>query len=214
MPTPVEIWNTALSHIGARADIQDPNEQSSEAFQCRLHYQQTVDELLERSDWSFARRRADLSRIGDADGLLDSRYALPADALSIRAINDTELWPGARVGWSIEGEGSARVLRTDQNPAAVVYTARVGEALFPPSFVTALAWALAAKIAMPITRDAKHMQRAAEQAVVTLSDAKALDANQRGVRTEHTPDWIRARGNEDASELWPYESIHGYLARP
>lgn len=216
MPNPVEIWNMALSHIGARADVQSPDDQSNEAFQCRLHYQQTVDELLERFDWGFARRREDLARIGDADGLLSSRYALPSGLISVRALNDELVWPGTsyRPRFSIEGEADARVLRTDQNPASVAYTARVGEALFPPSFVTALSWALAAKIAMPITRDANQMKRAAEQAVVTLSDAKALDANQRGAHASHTPDWIMARGTDARGDDWPYESIHGYLAWP
>lgn len=224
MPAPVDIWNIALSNIGARSDIQDPAEQSNEAFHCRLHYAQTRDEVLERHDWGFARARSTLSLIAtDTTVLLPYSYGLPSDFLALRALNDTYVYPWMpreqlpryEIGGELDGSDERRVFRSDQSAASLVYTRRVeSPAMFPPSFVTVLGWALAARLAMPVARKPELVKEMAVQARDALSEAKAIDANQQGGQAVHTPDWIHARGNDAWGADWPYESIHGYLARP
>ena len=67
--------------------------------------------------------------------------------------------------------------------------------MFPPSFGDAFAAALAAAIAMPITRDGAKMQAAQENAAMLLEQAIVNDANQRpNIPVTHFPATLTVRG--------------------
>jgi hypothetical protein len=76
------ICNMALGRIGATRinDFSDDTESSSEAIQCRLHYETTRDAQLRSNLWRFARARETLSaNVTAPDFEYSYAYDLPAD---------------------------------------------------------------------------------------------------------------------------------------
>lgn len=64
----VEICNSALSMVGARATITSLDEVSSTAKACKVHYDMTRREVQMALAWPFTRRYADLSLLGAKAG--------------------------------------------------------------------------------------------------------------------------------------------------
>lgn len=221
MATQLEIWNTALSRIAADGDVQDPDETSLEARLCRLHWPMVRDSALRAHDWGFARRSAELSKLGDgeAGALFLYRYALPDDLIAVRGVNErwTYAWvpPALQPRFEIAGERidedeERLVLLSNDSPARLAYTARVETvSLYDQAFVEVAAWGLAAALAMPITRSEAKARLAADQAQGALYRAMALDVNQRGARPQAQPDWMTARGDVLDGDDWPYISLAG-----
>lgn len=207
MTSIVSICNMALSHIGARGTLADLSEDSTEALHCRTHYEQVRDETLRAHRWSFAARRVALGNLGNPPAGWAYRYAVPADCLLVREIirGDRRAPPiPYRLESALDESGAPlRVLLTDQDRATLLYTARVEDpALFDPSFVGALSWALAARVALPIGAPQAAQQNAAQMAQYMLALARQNDAQEDGVMiVDHEPDWITARG-AGSSDGW------------
>jgi hypothetical protein len=69
------------------------------------------------------------------------------------------------------------VLLCNVSPATLIYTARVGNPSdWPPLAADALAWALAAELAAPLTKDFKLGQAIAQAAELALRRATQADA--------------------------------------
>ena len=64
-----KICNQSLGRLGSKRinNIDDPKEDSTQAIQCRLHFEQTRDALVRSNWWSFARARATLSKDAEED---------------------------------------------------------------------------------------------------------------------------------------------------
>lgn len=186
MQSAVEICNVALtSYLGARP-ITALEQPIPEAEACRLHYDRVRRSLLERADWTFATRRAALVRMADNDrATWTYRYARPPDMLKLRWVNDAALMAHA-YGFGRTPDRIREVtgdsIYSHIDGAVIEYTADVDDpTLFPPSFGDALAAALAAAIALPITRDGAKMQAAQENAAVLLEQALVSDASQKPI---------------------------------
>lgn len=200
MASLVAIWNKALSGcLGERAAISQPDEQSAAAAVCRLHYDTTRDTLLAMHDWTFARRRVSLADIGSPPQLWGFRYQLPAQCIRDRRITPAMI--GQAVRYEIASDvddqgGDIQVLYADVSPAELVYTARVTNTeLYPPMFVEALAWSLAAAAADSITASKSRQDMAIKRASEWAAYARADDMN-RGMAGEiqPLPESLRVRG--------------------
>ena len=90
-----------------------------------------------------------------------------------------------------------QIILTNCADASLKYTARVTDTTrFPPLFVEALSWLLAAHMAGPLIKGQQGREVAKgclQMFSVMLAQAKTSDANQRQVRPEHTPSFIEAR---------------------
>lgn len=187
----VDICNIALGRIGVKAWIESLNGSSEAARACKVYYGHSRDAVLSAFPWPFATRRATLAA---ASGVTYSgwsyAYALPSDFLHAQ-----HLWMGSRsprvderAAFALESTtSSGRVLISDLEDAELVYTARVEVVTsYPPLFVEALAWKLAADLAMPLSakRDLAIAARAAYP--VALNDAAA--ASLRGEAGEMDPE--------------------------
>lgn len=188
MATVVSICNLALSNIG-KDNINDLTEKSAEARACNQLYAQTRDVLLQSFPWAVAGKTVALGALdNDKPGVWRHSYAQPADCLQIRwirpryagdaAIPPETLKPdldeaGREMQYAYALEGDR--LYCDLSPALLRYTCRLTDPTkYSPLFIEALAWHLAVRLAMPLTRDpkiradamalAQNSQRAAEQA--------------------------------------------------
>lgn len=131
--TETEICNMALSRIGANRINDYATSATPEGKACRLHFWQSVNELLESFDWPFARARQSLSPSVDTpDFEWGYQYALPADFLSLRknfTADDSEY---VDCRWEIEGG----FLMTDDSEVELKYTRKVTSINeFTPMFV-------------------------------------------------------------------------------
>lgn len=193
MTSVVSICNMALSHIG-KATINSLDEQSEEAFQCQLHYDQTRKVMLQGYHWRFALRVQSLAEIDNAwEQRYQRAYTRPSDCLKpIRVVpevdrpaypynfvydpyRDIALQPNGLYGYEIRGD----VIFTDVSPATLEYVSDVTDpSEFAPLFIEALAWAIASKVSMPLTRDQGIRKEAFTLAQSALAQAQTADANE------------------------------------
>lgn len=191
MTSEVQIYNLALSHIGARGRVQDPNENGNEAEICKQHYILCVREL-QTFDYAFLKRSRTLPQVpNDWPQRYRHAYDVPNEALKIlRLVPPVDL-PGAR---PLPFELRDGKLYCDHSPAVLEYTRPVTDpTLFPIHFVDALSWALAARICFPVTKDARLRETTYQIAQQRRNRAEAHEANNEWGREEWTPPHIEAR---------------------
>ena len=220
----VDICNMALSSIGTRSTIASLTEGSAEAIQCSIWYDPTRREILAAAQWNFARRQKTLGVLAAAAGTPENptgsgalppdgwlyQYAYPSDCISPRYIQpagDTgydEIAMGSFAGRPIrfivagafDSSGNEiKVILTNEPQAELIYTGDVSTtAIFESDFITALADALAARLAIPLTGDKQLAVQKAQASQGTLKETEAQDANVGPVVLDIEPDWIRDRG--------------------
>lgn len=201
MATVVSICNRGLSRIGHTISIQALDEEGSvEAEQSNLHFEDCRDEALEAFPWNFATKRATLAIVAGAERTdWEYVYALPTDCLAVRfLVREGVRNPSAaeRVPFHIEANdaGDGRILVTDLEDAELVYTMKhVTPGVWPPAFVSALAWRLAAELALGVKKDRALAKDCLVAYGIALQQAEVLAANERQRELPPTTPSIAAR---------------------
>jgi hypothetical protein len=184
MASQIDIFNMALSHIGATATVQDLNERSAERIICSRFYDTTRDALLayKACPWSFAIKVVPLADIGSPPEPWAYRYAMPNDcitALYIAQDIGNNLRDDQQVPFQIVTADAGRALLTNQPGASLCYVSRVTETeRYSSPFVEALAMRLAAVICMPIAKSANMRDETASLAEQLIQVAMAHELNQ------------------------------------
>ncbi|MCM5557368.1 hypothetical protein [Pleomorphomonas sp. JP5] len=197
MASTVSICNLALGHLGADK-IDALSEASSEARACNRFYGQTLDALLAAGPpWRFARHAvvlAEVTRTAEQPASLGRwahAYALPGDLIRVREVRPAD---GAVADGPCPYELSGDRLHADISPAVLHYIRRIDDpSKFTPLFVEALSWHLAARLAMPLTRDPGQRQAAFQMALQTQAAASAADANDEPQSGSFVSDYERVR---------------------
>jgi len=196
----VQICNRALSTYLGVGRINSLTETSAPAEQCSLHFEDTLQSLIEAHWWSFAVGRQVLAEEpNDRTTEWSYKYALPSDALTIRWVNHPQ---AAR--YMVERnenpdtprEITADHIYCDVQFAVCEFTKMVNDTTqFPQYFSDALSAALAANMAQPLTEDIKRATNAMSQAEAKLDRAIALDEQQSPPIGHQTlPSWLSKRG--------------------
>jgi len=182
----VQICNMALAKLGVKRPITSLTENSQEAKQCNLFYDQCVDRVLRDAPWAFATRyeAGQLVAEAGAQAWADQwgyAYRYPTDCLFVRRIA-TEA--GRLVAdppeFAIGNDSAGRLIFTDQQDATIEYTARMEDPTrYDPAFVDALVWKIADAVAMPLSVSDGLRARADQMYRVAISEAKAIAANER-----------------------------------
>lgn len=180
MASKVDVFNLALSHIGHKAQITDPDETSVEANHCRRFYPIALGIALERHAWRFATRRIALAEVTNPVNHWMFAYALPNLCIAPRAVllpestDDTKEQPFAVES---DADGNA-ILYTNVEDAVLKYTTLVEDTnKFTPYFVVALSYDLASLLAGPIPKDVKTKKAMLDAALYYVGLAEAADAN-------------------------------------
>lgn len=190
MPSVVQICNIALTRIGQSQLIDSLSEQSIAAQLCVLHYEACRDELLRDFPWPFAVRRVTLADLGTPPDGWSYRYRYPVDcirALRVSTPGIRQPTHAQRVPFEVVHAEGGRALLCDQSPAELVYVGRVEDTTyFDPLFVSALAWRLAAELAMGLQASAANYQAAFQQYRLTIDMARvnAFEESEEGVPPE------------------------------
>lgn len=195
-----QLCSVALLRVGQREVIQDLAEGTAAAEACSALYEHCRDAVLESFAWPFANKRALLAELANITRSgWKFVYALPVDCVAPRY-----LWVGRLISqeleapFTIELEETApdkRCLITDQPDAELVYTALVKEpGRFSPLFRDALAWKLAAELALALPIKPALAVKAEQMYAYTLARAEAAQFNQQTRDVEPRSEFIRARG--------------------
>src|SRR3569623_1574967 len=185
MTISITTCNLALGELRA-APIVDIAEDSIEARECTRYYPQCLRILLERQDWAFANRRATLAELATNDRAAEwgHAYVLPVDcATPVRRVAAD----GCAPDFIVEN----RTLYTSLGGAVLEYAVNaVAESEMTGLFVDALAYALAARLAVPI-RDSREIKgQMLQQAEVAFQRAVAEDRNRQPERDAVGPDAV------------------------
>lgn len=153
----VKICNMALSHIGAKSNIESLTESSAEASVCNLWYDWTRRQMLELHEWKFAKKRVAVPLLEtEPNSQWLYRYEYPSDCVKARLIENPTGPNEDVIPFSIENtsDGLSLSVLTSQEEAVLIYTFDLTNvALFSSIFVDALSWRLAAEIAFRLTGD-------------------------------------------------------------
>jgi hypothetical protein len=195
MASETQIGKLALQHIGDRYDISDLTEESVEAEQVNLIFSDTRDWMLRQHAWGFAKKFATPSALtGTVPNNFDFMYTYMTDAVKVNGVVDP-LAAGTKIDFEVARNSSdVKVILTDAEDAQFFYTARITDpAQFDPEFTMAFSYALASKLAMPLTGDRAIMGDMATLAKAVINSAWETDSNERLEDTIPDADWIQAR---------------------
>lgn len=197
MASEVDILNLALARLGDNATVAsiDPPEGSAQAEHGARFYPIARDSLLEMHPWGFATRRVVLAPLVTDTWNYQHAYASPADVITLLSVLPATA-PNDDQSTIFETMADGVIL-TDEENATLRYVARITDTTkFPPLFVDALGWLLAAYLAGPVIKGdtGAQMGRAMMQSfMAALSAARASDSNQRHTRPTHTVPWLAGR---------------------
>jgi hypothetical protein len=207
--TAVDISNTALDLIGHAKRITSlaPPDGSAEAAVCAEHYTDCVNELLDSHDWNLATvKRALVARPTSDDPAWEYCYELPAGLLRVISIipadatdNHYTATAAVPVDYEIHADTSDVVrIYTDLEDAWVRFVKYVTNPnLFSPTFLEALQWKLASRIAGPIikgTEGAAERDRCTGQYMMAMAKATTRDARQQRREAQKTiASWHQGR---------------------
>jgi len=195
MASETQIAKLALQHIGDRYDITDLTEESVEAEQVKLIFDDTRDWLLRQHNWGFAKKFATpAALVGTVPNNFDYMYTYMTDAVRVNGVVDP-LDADTAINFEVARNSSdVKVILTNQQNAEFFYTARItNTAQFDPEFTIAFSYALASKLAMPLTGDRAIMGDMATLARSVVNSAWETDSNERLEDTLPDADWIQAR---------------------
>lgn len=199
MPSKVQICNRALSTYVGDARIVSLSEDTAQAKECALHYEDTLKSLLEMHWWNFSTGRQIMaSEVNDRTDEWAYKYAAPADALSIRWVNSA---PTARLlraqGLSpdVEREFTGSHIYCDVAQATCEFTSKSDDpTVYPQFFADALSAMLATQICLPLVQDRVRLENAVRAAETLFDKAVSLDSRNTPPVVAGAPDWFRSRG--------------------
>jgi hypothetical protein len=199
--TVTEICNAAISHCGTRSKISDINEGSAEANACLTHFALVRDAMLRAFDWNFARMTSTLAQLQNPPARWSFKYALPADCLRVRRLNDVPV-PGlhetfCELAADRDSTGAyVGVILANVAPVAAIYTARIGDPLrWDQGFVDAVVYGLAQRVCFELTGKEERVRALAQMAQGALLNAGAEMANEgTGFLGYYQPEALWGRG--------------------
>jgi len=172
MTISITTCNLALGELRA-TPIIDIAEDTTEARECARYYPPCLRILLERHDWSFANRRAELAELASNDRAAEwaHAYVLPACcATPLRLVA-----PGC---YGADFIVENRTLYTSLGNAVLEYAAYdVTDGEMSGLFVEALSYALAARLAVPIRDSHEKKGQLLQLAELAFQRAVAEDRN-------------------------------------
>ncbi|GAA5120679.1 hypothetical protein JIN84_05885 [Luteolibacter yonseiensis] len=182
MPSPTDIANLALQHLGESriTSITDTGDKVSRT--CGLNYPQARDEALQTAPWTCAKAQATLTRLSQAPlHKWKAAYQLPVDFIRLCEVGGGGAWFPSEY---FDRMGSRLVLGRgdDETPVTldIEYIFRQEDtSTYDPLLVECLALLLASKMARTLTgSDSKAQALRDEYERVALPRARTLNAQQ------------------------------------
>lgn len=197
--TIIEICNMALSRIG-RDRIISLDSNNEESRQCKMYYDMCRQSLLKDYDWGFAKRIDQMAQVDFKHFGWQYVYAYPSGCLQILRIynnNGESLVHNSDEDdeWDIFNmSGSSQAVACNVDMAMVEYIIDVRDSgVYSAQFCDALAWRIAAEIAMQLTGDANLRGQSWQFYEMTVRKVKTNTARERNVDKRNINKYIKAR---------------------
>jgi hypothetical protein len=180
----VSICNFALAKVGEQR-ITSLDDKSKNAILCKLHFQQTLDEVLRNHRWNSAMKRAALGADAEAPAFgYEYQYTLPIDCLRVIRLEEP------LDEYRVEG----RKLLTDTSPCNILYISRVeDENILDPLLVKVLVIELAIKLAYNLTEVRTMTDGLMEEARAIWIEARSADSHEGTPEVLEYSEWLEAR---------------------
>lgn len=196
------ICNLALLRLGQAVQIASITEQTTAGRACNAVYESCVRTMLRERAWPFATRQVDLALVGEqqiTDWYYTYRY--PSDYINVHRVvpltqvddstviyNTTSRVPQRETyPFKIGSDTSGRLIHTNVSEAVALGTVYITDtALYDPMFASALAWFIAAEIALSMTKNRDLYANALSEYQRVVSEAFATAQNE--VKPEDKPD--------------------------
>ena len=207
--TPTSVCNLALAKVGDEAaqitsiPATPSEEYSKEANLCSKFYEVTLREVLEATEWKWARSRKALAQNADTPVFeWTYSFALPADCarpLKLASTTDTQRQYSYKSEWDVE-DGN---VVTNQDAVWMLYVKNVenlnkADALFIKTLYTALA----AKLVFPLTENrnlTKDIMN--EYALEVLPEARRVNSYSGHILPSVDSSWLNATHNNSIYDL-------------
>ena len=186
--TPIKICSRASLLIGGNA-IQSFSDGSAEASVCDAMYEDMARAALTNNRWRFASDQEVLSRlIAAPTARWSAAYQKPTEAIMISAVtvNDNLIQYdsyGSKI-YCNEGESSEVVCD---------YIFRANEPDWPPYFVVAVEYVMAAVLAVSVARDPQMAQLMEAKADYQMRQARLRESQSQTTRKLNTSRFITER---------------------
>lgn len=174
MATKIDICNLALVRLNLNP-IQSLTQATKEARVLAAIYDSALDAALRAHPWNFATRAQALALTGEEHPRWTWVYAMPPDCVWAREIYN----PRGRdkIEFEIARGARGRVVLTDEEQATLIYTERVTNPTeYDQLFVSALAYALAAEMAVAIKGNQPLQQQMTRFYQTVVDQARAADS--------------------------------------
>jgi len=196
MASQVQIVKLALQHIGDRYDIADITEETVEAEQANLIYDDTRKELLRRYPWRFAKKYTSPATLSvTVPGQWDYAYQYPSDAVKVRGITNIADRTDPILAYEVALlSDDTKVLLTDEQNAEFFYTADINDPTrFDPEFTMAFSFLLAERMAMSLTGSLDIKSALSQEVIRTVGHAADTDSSEGETQDAPEASWIDAR---------------------
>lgn len=201
LTSPAQLCNIALGFVGQRAAILSLTEGSAESQACAAHYAASRDVCLEAHWWTWATKRRTLALLTGVERTgWTYVYAAPTDWVSVNGARYIETGgrprrPDTDYPFLVElnDAGNSFIIAADVTTPELVYTRAVESvAIMPASFITAVAWELATRLALVLPVKPQLAQGLGPKAYMALQAAVAADL--RLTTKDAQPDAEHVRG--------------------
>lgn len=204
MNSETKICNQALSRLGAQRinDLGDNSDTLVEAIHCRLHYEQTRNELQRSHWWRMNKARAVLSLDTETPAFEWSyQHFLPNDFLRMRSVFGDNTLPNNTTvdSYSLEG----KLLLSDDETVKIRYSKLVTDVTeFDPLFVKVLVLELALKLVIPLSISAEMQESIQRELAGVMPKVRALDREEGDtIRRAERSTWNDARFSLGRSQV-------------
>lgn len=201
MPSETDLVNVALRHIGA-GRITSLNDGSAEANAANDIYTAVRDGLLAKHNWNYATKRVQLARSSTTPSFgFSYGYVLPSDWVKTVSVHDNDAGVSS-ITFRHETNGTEQVLLADSENVYLRYIARITDPnMMPADFRTALQFALARDLAVPIANSNTLRDQMNDEAKRSLAFAKSADAMGSSPEPRARGSWVTSRGGWGGSSF-------------
>ena len=207
----LSISNKALANVGVASRIANLSEQTTEALQCGLFFEQARMGTFEAFPWPFANRYAtSLTLVGGTSATPynnEWQYAYryppaegsPAVEICARVLRIVQPGLSRRdpkpIPFRIGSDNTGRLILTDWEDPTILYTRYIYDfAQYTQLFVEALTWKLANLIAPSLAKDpVKTMDLTEKVFYARLSTARAVALSESQFEEDLDAEWVRER---------------------
>jgi len=186
--TPIKICSRASLLIGGDA-IQSFSDGTAEASVCDAMYEDMARSALTNSRWRFATDQSVLNRLAEEPtGRWTAAYQLPSELIMLSAVTINEV----PIKYDVYG---SKVYCNESETSELIadYVFRADESTWPPYFVTAVEYMMAAVLSVSVARDSQLASLMEQKADLQMRQARRLHSQQQTTRKLNTSRFIAER---------------------